>query len=274
MARFKIFLEYQGTRYRGWQIQQNARTVQGEISKALQAVFPGKEFEFSGAGRTDAGVHALLQVAHLDLDTRLAPAEVRRRVNDELPPDINILRVEEAPSRFHARHHAVSRIYLYQVCRRRTAFGKNYVWWVPEDLDLQRMREAADIFLGMRDFKSFTADEPEAKSTRVLVDRLEIEESGDLILIRIQGSHFLWKMVRRIVGVLVEVGRDRLSIEDVRRFMQFRSGRPAELTAPSSGLFLESVLYEGESGEEDTQEGMVPLIRIRSHAPAAKSERD
>jgi tRNA pseudouridine38-40 synthase len=264
MPRFKIFLEYQGTRYRGWQIQQNARTVQGEISKALAAIFPGKEFEFQGAGRTDAGVHALLQVAHLDLDTRLAPRDIGRRLNEALPPDVNILRVEVAPGRFHARHHAVGRVYLYQISRRRTAFGKNYVWWIPDDLDLRRMREAANLLLGMRDFKSFTADEPEEKSTRVLIEKLEIEESGDLILIRIHGSHFLWKMVRRLVGVLVEVARGKLTLEEVQRFLQFRSNRPAELTAPASGLFLEKVFYQGEKDDQDTGGAGVPLIRIQS----------
>jgi tRNA pseudouridine38-40 synthase len=264
MPRFKIFLEYQGTRYRGWQIQQNARTVQGEITKALAAIFPGKEFEFQGAGRTDAGVHALLQVAHLDVDTRLSPRDLKRQLNDQLPPDINILRVDVAPARFHARHHALARIYLYQISRRRTAFGKNYVWWIPEELDLVRMREAAEVLLGMRDFKSFTADEPEEKSTRVLIERMEIEECGDLVLIRIQGSHFLWKMVRRLVGVLVEVARGKLTIDQVRSFLQYRSNRPAELTAPASGLFLERVLYEGDKDVPEPDEAGVPLVRIRS----------
>ncbi len=264
MPRFKIFLEYQGTRYRGWQIQQNARTVQGEISKSLARIFPGKELEFQGAGRTDAGVHALLQVAHLDVDTRLSPRDLRRRLNEELPSDINILRVEVAPGRFHARHHALGRVYLYQISRRRTAFGKNYVWWIPDELDLGQMREAAQLLLGMRDFKSFTADEPEEKSTRVLIERLDVEESGDLILIRIQGSHFLWKMVRRLVGVLVEVARGKLRLEEVQRFLQFRSNRPAELTAPASGLFLEKVLYEGDEATPDAAQATVPLIRIPS----------
>jgi len=238
--------------------------VQGEISKALEAMFPGKEFEFQGSGRTDAGVHALLQVAHLEVETALSPRDIRRRLNEQLPPDINILRVVVAPARFHARHHAVSRVYLYQISRRRTAFGKNYVWWIPDQLDLRRMREAAELLLGMKDFKSFTADEPEEKSTRVLIERLEIEESGDLILIRVHGSHFLWKMVRRLVGVLVEVGRGRLTLEELRVFLQFRSKRPAELTAPASGLFLEKVLYEGDEDESEPGEATVPLIRIRS----------
>ena len=260
MPRFKIWLEYQGTKYRGWQIQQNARTVQGELRDALARVFPDTEVEFQGAGRTDAGVHALLQVAHLDVKTSLSCESVRRRLNDALPSDVNILKISPAAPRFHARHHARARSYLYQISRRRTAFGKNLVWWVREDLDVGAMRQAAGLFLGMKDFRSFTDDEPDAKSTKVLVERIEIAEDGDLLLIRVQGSHFLWKMVRRIVGVLVEVGKGKLSQDQVRNFLRSPSARPAELTAPASGLFLETVLYEGDQEEHP----LLSVIKINS----------
>ena len=249
MARFKVWLEYQGTKYRGWQIQQNARTVQGELRQALATVFPDTEFEFQGAGRTDAGVHALLQVAHLDVKTSLSCESVRRRLNDALPADVNILKITPASPRFHARHHAQARSYLYQISRRRTALGKNFVWWVREELDVGAMRQAAALFLGMKDFRSFTDDEPDAKSTRALIENVEIVEEGDLILVRVRGSHFLWKMVRRIIGVLVEVGKGKLTEDDVRSFLKAPSARPAELTAPASGLFLEAVVYEGDQDE-------------------------
>ena len=124
MSRFKVYLEYEGTRYSGWQIQKNARTVQGEILRACHDIFKVAEIEFYGSGRTDAGVHALIQVAHLDVQTMLAPEVIRMKLNDELPADINILEVEKAPATFHARHDAVGRSYLYQISRRRTAFGK------------------------------------------------------------------------------------------------------------------------------------------------------
>jgi tRNA pseudouridine38-40 synthase len=262
MARLKLWLEYQGTRYRGWQRQQNARTVQGELCKALQVIFPDGEFELQGAGRTDAGVHALGQIAHLETKTHLAAESLRRKLNDLLPPDIHIVRLESAPARFHARHHAVSRSYLYQISRRRTAFGKQLVWWVRDELDLRLMRDAAERFLGMKDFASFTDDEPDEKSTRVLIEQLEIQEDGDLILIRIRGSHFLWKMVRRIVGVLVEVARGKLSLAQVEGFFRSRSGRPAELTAPPSGLFLEHVWYP----DDNLELPLLPVIRIGSPA--------
>jgi tRNA pseudouridine38-40 synthase len=259
MSRYRISLEYQGTRYRGWQIQKNARTVQGEIHKALERVLGDTPFEFQGAGRTDAGVHALEQVAHLEAEDSLPPETLHRRLNDELPADINILSVERASPRFHARHLAVSRSYLYQIATRRTALGKNLVWWVREKLDTDRMREGAQRFVGMKDYRSFTDDEPGEKSTRVLVDRVEVKESGALILIRIEGSHFLWKMVRRMVGVLVEVGKHALSPDEVARFLEERSDQPAKWTAPASGLFLERVYYEGEARLQH----LGPVIQVR-----------
>ena len=143
MPRFKLLIEYAGTRYSGWQIQKNARTVQGEIDRAVREVARRGEFELYGAGRTDAGVHALAQVAHLDVATNLPAETLRRRLNDELPADINILEASHVPHRFHARHDAVARRYLYQIARRRTAFAKAHVWWVREPIDVSRMRDAA-----------------------------------------------------------------------------------------------------------------------------------
>jgi tRNA pseudouridine38-40 synthase len=244
MPRFRLEIEYAGTRYSGWQIQKNARTVQGEIERAIRELHGRAGFELYGSGRTDAGVHALRQVAHLDLATTLPPGTLLRRLNDELPADINVLDLVGAPRRFHARHDAVARSYLYQVTRRRSAFGKPYLWWVKESLAVESMRSAARVFSGLQDFRAFTDDEPDEKSTRVLVDRLEIAEAGPLILFRVTGSHFLWKMVRRIVGVLVEVGRGTLTPEDVRAFLEADSAVPASLTAPASGLFLEGVFYQ------------------------------
>lgn len=246
MARYKLFVEYQGTRYRGWQIQKNARTVQGEIAGAVRRVTGQDDFELYGAGRTDAGVHALFQVAHLDLAKPFAPEKLLRALNDALPYDIHVGAVEAASARFHARHDAVARSYLYQISTRRTAFGKKLVWWVREDLDVEAMTKAGRLFEGMHDCQSFTADKGDDKSSKVLIDRVEIRRAGSLVLLRVEGSHFLWKMVRRMVGVLVEVGKGLLTPEEVRGFLGGKSDRPAELTAPPSGLFLERVYYPGD----------------------------
>ena len=133
--------------------------LQGEIDRAVRTVTGRHDFELYGSGRTDAGVHASAQVAHLDVATHLPPASLRRALNDELPADINVLDVQVVPHRFHARHAAVGRRYLYQIATRRTAFAKPFVWWVKEPLNIQAMRDAARQFVGMRDFQSFAADD-------------------------------------------------------------------------------------------------------------------
>ncbi len=264
MPRFKLTIEYAGTRYSGWQIQKNAKTVQGEIDRAVRAITKRNDFELYGSGRTDAGVHAVAQVAHLDVVTTLPPEMLRRRINDELPADINVLSAVQVPHRFHARHDAIARRYLYQIARRRTAFAKAYVWWVRDPIDVARMRDAAAALVGMKNFASFAAaderDEGEkAPSTIVLVDIVDIVEDGDLVLVGIEGSHFLWKMVRRIVGVLVEVGRGELPASAIQQFLSEGSTAPAKLTAPPSGLFLERVYYKGDP-REHAPRAVTPLF--------------
>ena len=244
MPRFRLVIEYAGTRYSGWQIQKNARTIQGEIDRAIRQAFHPREFELYASGRTDAGVHALAQVAHLELYTAVSPEQLRRKVNDELPSDIHIITIDQVPHRFHARHDARARSYVYQISRRRTAFGKPYVWWIRETLDVEAMRHAAALFIGLKDFHGFTDDDPSEKSTLVLVDAIEIVEDGALVLIRIRGSHFLWKMVRRIVGVLAAVGRGDLRAGDALS----DTVDVAALTAPAAGLFLEGVYYANNEG--------------------------
>lgn len=157
-----------------------------------------------------------------------------------------MLALELAQRRFHARHDALARSYLYQISRRRSAFAKNLVWWVREALDLGRMRAAAARFSGMKDFRSFTDDSADEKSTIVAIARVEIAEDGDLVLVRVEGSHFLWKMVRRMVGVMVDVGRGATTVERAEAFLREESDIPARLTAPASGLFLERVYYREE----------------------------
>jgi tRNA pseudouridine38-40 synthase len=257
MPRFKLTIEYSGARYSGWQIQKNAKTVQGEIDRAVREATGERDVEIYGSGRTDAGVHAMAQVAHLDVHTALPPETLRRRINDALPSDINMLQVEKVRHTFHARHDAVARSYLYQISRRRTAFAKSFVWWVREDLDIQRMRVAASLFVGHHDFRSFSDDDPEEKSTEVVVEGLEIYEDGDLILVHIEGSHFIWKMVRRIVGVLVEVGRGSMTADDAGALLTERSDVPARVTAPASGLFLERVYYSGDRRDLPVQAAVV-----------------
>ena len=257
--RLKLTIEYAGTRYSGWQIQKNARTVQGEIERAILEASSVDDFELYGSGRTDAGVHALAQVAHLDIQSTLPADTLRRRINDALPTDIVILRADRVPHRFHARRDALARSYLYQVSRRRTAFAKPFVWWVKEDVSVEAMRAAARSFVGFHDFRAFSDDDPAEKSTEVLVDAFYIHEDEDLVVFHIEGSHFIWKMVRRIVGALVEVGRGRVAPEKVAALFDARSSDIAKLTAPASGLFLERVYYPGDRRDQPVRS----LITLR-----------
>ncbi len=261
MRTFKLTIEYDGTRYSGWQAQANARSIQGELQRAAPELF-GRPVEIGGAGRTDAGVHALGQVAHLKFPRwGSSPASVRSRIekmrlqeilyglNDRLPSDINILEVADAPHSFHARHDAISRSYLYQISTRRTAFGKKYVWWVKDRLDLRAMSQAADAIAGRHDFSAFSEKDSRREDLSTIV---EVASSGisfeeHLILFRITASHFLWKMVRRLAGSLVEAGRGKIDPTEMLGLLEDPSRPsklvPARVTAPPSGLFLDEVIY-------------------------------
>ena len=254
--KFKIYLEYAGANYSGWQKQPKesaVKTVQGTLMKAIDTVFRknkgvNKFIDLQGSGRTDAGVHAIEQVAHLDCETMLGPEILKMKINDELPGDINILEIEKARPDFHARHTAKSRQYLYVISKRRTAFEKRYVWWVKDKLDVKKMKDASKLFVGMHDFKAFSDKSPDDKSTKCLVETLEVTEDTNKIYIRINASHFLWKMVRRIVGALVEIGRGKMKNEEISDLLNIGINNRtkkgvAEFTAPPSGLFLEKIVY-------------------------------
>ncbi|PKN04700.1 MAG: tRNA pseudouridine(38-40) synthase TruA [Deltaproteobacteria bacterium HGW-Deltaproteobacteria-9] len=288
MNKYKIILEYDGTSYSGWQMQKNARSIQGTLMDAAQKFLnmptvsnahlnayhgggeeatqtersirrgadgeackgrqtPANWLDIQGAGRTDAGVHALGQTAHLECAHKLDCETLRMGLNDRLPANINILSVQNAPPRFHARHSAVSRSYLYLIAKRRTAFGKKYVWWIKDKLHTDKMQKALSVFKGFHDFTSFADKRMEKNSsTKVLVESIELKEFNSMIAIRITGSHFLWKMVRRIVGMTVEAGRGNISARELEQMLVADSDVPARHTAPPSGLFLEKVLYEGD----------------------------
>jgi tRNA pseudouridine38-40 synthase len=240
---WKLTVEYDGTRYRGWQTQKNAdRTVQAMLARAAHELL-GADALVGGAGRTDAGVHAIAQVAHLKARRSMPEVEIAHGLNDRLPFDVHVLAVEPAAPKFHARHDAKSRTYLYRISRRRTAFGKPYVWWIKDRLDAAAMRRAARLFEGRHDFSSFCENPEGQESTIVVVEKSEVSESGDEIHFRVTASHFLWKMVRRLAGTLVEVGRGKLDPAGVERLLRERSSAPAKWTAPPSGLFLEKVRY-------------------------------
>lgn len=258
MSRFKLTIEYEGTRYSGWQMQKGGKSVQGELIDACRELFENKVVDLYGAGRTDGGVHATGQVAHLDVETDLEPLRIKYGINDRLPPDISVKDVEPAAHDFHARHDAIARSYVYQISRRRTAFGKKFVWWIKDQLSSDLMSKASEQFIGLKDFRNFTDPDQEQGSAKTNIIFAEVREFGDLIVFHVIGSHFLWKQVRRMTGVLVEAGRGKLSPDDVASFFRGTTDIPAKLTAPPSGLFLEKVYYRKEDISFKTQ----PVINI------------
>ncbi|MEO8028212.1 MAG: tRNA pseudouridine(38-40) synthase TruA [Bryobacteraceae bacterium] len=250
MQAFKITLEYDGSRFSGWQSQLNARSVQGELIGVARTLM-GDGIEIQGAGRTDAGVHALGQVAHIKLkETRrkFRPEQLLRDLNDALPASIAVTECVDVPARFHARHDATSRAYFYQISTRKAALSKRYVWWIKEQLDVEKMQEAAALIAGRHNFICFRAADPSRpdESTTVVVDSAEVAVDDHLIVFRIEASHFLWKMVRRLTGTLVKVGKGEVSVDQFKQLLAGRASVKLDVaawTAPSSGLFLEAVRY-------------------------------
>jgi tRNA pseudouridine38-40 synthase len=244
MPTYKLIIEYEGTRYSGWQAQGNTqKTVQGHLLRAAGEVLG--DVDLGGAGRTDAGVHASMQVAHLRTHKTLDPLLLSRKINDLLPHDISIIDAARVRDNFHARHDAISRVYLYQISTRRTAFAKPFVWWIKDRLDFDAMQKAVGELAGRHDFTAFTDRRLKEEDSRVVVvERAEVARDGDLILFRIAASHYLWKMVRKLASFLVEIGRGHERGYAARLHPRGEVWAP---TAPPSGLFLEGVVYEGET---------------------------
>jgi tRNA pseudouridine38-40 synthase len=244
MPTYRLTIEYEGTKFAGWQVQAQGRTVQGVLLEALRAATGEREIDLQGAGRTDAGVHALAQVASLRCRRAFDERRLLAALERDLPADLAVLSLTAAPRSFHARHDAIARAYRYQLARRRSAFGKRVTWWVG-DLDIAGMCAAAASFVGRHDFAAFAKRAQDAESTLVEVEACELAEAGPLVVVRLVASHFLWAQVRRMVGALVAVGRGEARPTDVARWLDGAVPPPA-LAAPAAGLFLEAVRYRGE----------------------------
>src|SRR6266542_3265747 len=257
MPTYKLTIEYEGTRYSGWQAQGNTpKTIQGRLARVAGELFG--DVDIGGAGRTDAGVHAAGQVAHMRTHKAFDPIIMMRTMNDLLPHDITIVSAARASDRFHARHDAVSRVYLYQIATRRTAFAKSFVWWIKDRLDANAMRDAAARLVGRHDFSAFTDKRLQEDESRVVVvERSDVAAVDDLILFRIEASHFLWKMVRKLVAFLAEVGRGEMTADDLGARLH-RKAPAFQPSAPPSGLFLEAILYRDETFERP----LLPIVPV------------
>lgn len=272
LPNWKVTLSYDGTDFRGWQVQPGQTTVQGELQAALRRV-TGETPLPQGSGRTDAGVHALAQVASFGLRASIPAENLVRALNRTLPPAIRVHHAQRVPEGFHARHSALAKTYEYRVLVEQggrgdscSPFAARYVYGYPWRLDMEVLQAAADHFVGKHDFLSFAATDPDVARRTAMAEASAggIEsasavrtifssgwtkrptESGELLIYRVRGNGFLHHMVRNIVGTMIEAGRGALQAEEIPRILAARSRAMAGPTAPARGLFLHSVEYPAE----------------------------
>jgi len=239
MRNLKLTLEFDGTRYAGWQYQPDRPTIQGELESAAGKVLQQKVTVY-GCSRTDAGVSARAYVANLHTGSPLSVERLKLALNHFLPDDILVTSIEEAKPSFHARHSAVAKTYVYRIVRRKSPLRRQQAWEYWFQLDVEKMRKAAPLFEGRRDFQSFC----QTRDTNGVcaLESVLVEADGDEVTVTVRGDRFLYKMVRRIVGALVACGSGRLTQKDIRAALAGRPFPPFQ-TAPALGLLLDSVEY-------------------------------
>ena len=245
MRNIRLIVEYDGTGYCGWQFQENGLSIQQVIEEAIGRM-TGEAIRVIGSGRTDAGVHALGQVAHFHTASRLSERNFLMGINSLLPSDIAVREVREVDPAFHARFDVKSKVYIYRICNRpvRPALERHYVWFVWEPLDLQKIEEALDLFLGTHDFTSFCSTHTDSEDhVRTILDVGIQKDDNGMIQFSLEADGFLRYMVRTIVGTLVDVGRGKCTREDVAGILAAEDRKKAGLTAPPQGLFLKEVRY-------------------------------
>lgn len=244
MKNFKFLLEYDGSRYLGWQKQPEQNTIQGKLEHVL-SLMCGREVEVIGAGRTDSGVHAKGMVANAWMETERSCGEIRDYMNRYLPDDIAVMEVREAGHRFHARYNVTGKTYRY-TCQEgdvKSVFDRKYCVRLDERPDLEKMRQAAQLLQGEHDFRNFCVNPRMKKSTVRNVDRIDIRREGDYLYFTFHGDGFLQNMVRIMVGVLLEAGYGQMSMEQVTGAFDTVVRQKAGPTAPAAGLCLMSVDY-------------------------------
>jgi tRNA pseudouridine38-40 synthase len=244
MRTLKLVLEYDGFDYCGWQVQPAVPTIQGVLERALDKIL-GEHIRVEGAGRTDAKVHALGQVASFQCLSQIPAGALQRALNSTLPKDVAVREVQETPADFHARFSARGKVYTYRILNRpvRSPLRLRYVWYVPQALDVEAMRLAGAALQGTHDFSAFQGSGSEVHTTERTLTEVSLSHDGDEVVLQCAADGFLRHMVRNIVGTLVEVGHGARSPADVERILKGRDRRLAGVTAPPQGLYLLEVLY-------------------------------
>lgn len=246
MKNYKMLLQYDGTRYKGWQVLKNTdMTIQGKLENVLSQL-AGESVEVIGSGRTDAGVHAKGQVANFHISEEFSMEEIWADLNRHLPEDIAVVDLEEVPMRFHSRYHAVEKTYRYVIHTSPVpnVFERKYRYTYTEPLKVELMRKAAEQLCGEHDFAAFCGNKKMKKSTVRLVKKIDIKEEKDCIIIDYTGNGFLQNMVRIMTGTLIEAGRGERSWESMKELLETKDRSQAGYTVPPQGLMLMKVNYE------------------------------
>ncbi|MFX3623142.1 MAG: tRNA pseudouridine(38-40) synthase TruA [Ectobacillus sp.] len=243
MNNYKLIIQYDGGRYKGWQrLGSSENTIQGKIENVLSELV-GEQVEIIGCSRTDAGVHALAQVANFKVEKNIAEDEIKKYLNAYLPRDISVTEVASVPERFHARYNAKAKTYLYKIWNEEhtNPFMRKYSMHVKQKLDIEKMRQACQYFIGAHDFTAFSNAKSKKKSMVREIYSLNLAEQGGLIQIRVRGSGFLHNMVRKIVGALIEVGLGRIDAEEIPVILESKERNRVNCLAEAGGLHLEKI---------------------------------
>ena len=239
----KFIIEYDGSNYKGWQIQKNHQSIQEELKNAFAKILPKEEINIIGSGRTDSGVHAVGQVASLKLNNSLNLDSLFKSVNSIINNDIYIKSYSEVENKFHARHAAVSREYKYYLSNEYSVIKKNFLWFIEFDsLDKKQLMECAQIIIGEHDFSSFSASKQETKNKRCIIYESFWEESKNELIYTVKANRFLHHMVRFLVGTMIQTSKGKIKIHDFQQILN-NTSKLSPLCAPARGLFLHEVLY-------------------------------
>ena len=245
MKNIKLTIEYDGTSFCGWQRQENGRTVQEEVEKALATLLK-KEVTIYGSGRTDSGVHALGQVANFKEEISVPTRKIPLALNGLLPDDVVIKSAEEMDPTFHSRYSAVGKRYIYKIinAKYRSPLQRNYTYQVSADLDMDRMIEASKHFIGEHDFRGFMASGSSVKNTVRTIYSFDVCRTDNMIIIETRGNGFLYNMVRIMVGTLVDIGRHKIEPHELPQIIGSGIREKAKHTAKAQGLYLAEVYYD------------------------------
>jgi len=246
VPRYFLQLAYNGAAYHGWQVQNNAHTVQAELNKKIGLLL-GEEINLVGCGRTDTGVNARDFYAHLDTNESIRQTydinDFLYRLNKFLPPDIVVFRLKLVPDSYHARFDAISRTYRYYISRKKNPFMPDLSYQYTRQLDVETMQKAAAILIDYYDFTSFSKRRSQTKTNNCTISEAVWEEKNDLLIFTITADRFLRNMVRAIVGTLLEIGRGRLTVEDISKIIEAKNRNKAGFSVPAHALFLELIVY-------------------------------